>query len=29
MGAITGDSTRVVNRRVVRELGIAEDKLQR
>jgi putative phosphoribosyl transferase len=28
MGAITGDSTRVVNRRVVRELGIAEDKLQ-
>ncbi len=28
MGAIAGDGTRVVNRRVVRELGIAEDKLQ-
>jgi len=28
MGAIASDGTRVVNRRVVRELGIAEDKLQ-
>jgi putative phosphoribosyl transferase len=28
MGAIAGDGTRVVNQRVVRELGIAEDKLQ-
>jgi putative phosphoribosyl transferase len=28
MGAIAGDGTRVVNRRVVRELGIAEGKLQ-
>ena len=28
MGAIASGGTRVVNRRVVRELGIAEDKLQ-
>jgi putative phosphoribosyl transferase len=28
MGAIASDGTRVVNRRVVRELDIAEDKLQ-
>src|SRR5918996_4398408 len=28
MGAIASDGTRVVNRRVVRELGIAEDTLQ-
>jgi putative phosphoribosyl transferase len=28
MGAIASDGTRVVNRRVVGELGIAEDKLQ-
>jgi putative phosphoribosyl transferase len=28
MGAIAGDGTRVVNRRVVRELGISENKLQ-
>jgi putative phosphoribosyl transferase len=28
MGAIASDGTRVVNRRVVRELGIAEDQLQ-
>jgi putative phosphoribosyl transferase len=28
MGAIASDGTQVVNRRVVRELGIAEDKLQ-
>jgi len=28
MGAIASDGTRVVNRRVMRELGIAEDKLQ-
>ena len=28
MGAIASDGTRVVNRRVVRELGISEDQLQ-
>ena len=28
MGAIAGDGTRVVNQRVVRELGISEDTLQ-
>jgi putative phosphoribosyl transferase len=28
MGAIAGDGTRVINQTVVRELGIAEDKLQ-
>jgi putative phosphoribosyl transferase len=28
MGAIAGDGTQVINQRVVRELGIAEDKLQ-
>jgi putative phosphoribosyl transferase len=28
MGAIAGDGTQVINKQVVRELGIAEDKLQ-